>query len=79
MVFENASTNLNTLLYDLGLSQTNQSSCEISVNHHSCYFYSTSSSSLLLPAKHGCCVRASRRSAAGNCEWRTCPWSIRGG
>ncbi len=23
MVFENASTNLNTLLYDLGLSQTN--------------------------------------------------------
>jgi len=38
-------------------------------------FYSTSSSLLLevLPAQHGYCVRVSRRSATGNCKWRTCP------
>ena len=34
--------------------------------------------SAALPTQHGYCVGASRRSAAGNCEWRTCPRSLRG-
>jgi len=50
---------------------------------HSGYFYSTSSSLLLLResplTQHGYCVRVSRRSATGHCEWRTCPRSLRGG
>jgi len=32
-----------------------------------------------LPTKHGYCVGVSRRSATGNCEWRTCPRSLRAG
>jgi len=28
-----------------------------------------------LPTQHGYCVGVSRRSAKGNCEWRTCPRS----
>jgi len=55
---------------------------------HSGYFYSasrvpfiqaTSIAPLLvhhyseaLPTQHGYCVRVSRWSATGNCEWRTC-------
>jgi len=31
-----------------------------------------------LPAQHGYRVRVSRRSATGNCEWRTCPRSLHG-
>jgi len=29
-----------------------------------------------LPTQHGYCVGVSRRSATGNCEWRTCPRSL---
>jgi len=32
----------------------------------------------VLPTQHGYCVRVSRRSATGNCNWRTCPRSLRG-
>src|SRR6218665_3094790 len=32
-----------------------------------------------LPTQHGYCAGVSRRSATGNCEWRTCPWSLGGG
>ena len=32
-----------------------------------------------LPTRHGYYVRVSRRSATGNCEWRTCPRPLRGG
>jgi len=32
-----------------------------------------------LPTQHGYCVGVSCRSAKGNCEWRTCPRSLRGG
>jgi len=32
-----------------------------------------------LPTQHGYCVRVSRQSATGNCEWRTCQRSLRGG
>jgi len=32
-----------------------------------------------LPTEHGYCARISRRSATGNCEWRTIPGSLRGG
>jgi len=51
---------------------------------HSGYFYSASSSSqpLLLrgaPDTARCCIGVSRRSATDNCEWRTCPRSLRGG
>ena len=28
---------------------------------------------------HGYCIAVSRRSATGNCEWRTCPKALRGG
>jgi len=31
-----------------------------------------------LPTQHGYCVGVSRRSATDNCEWRTCPRSLRG-
>jgi len=31
-----------------------------------------------LPTQHGYCARISRRSATGNCEWRTCSKSLRG-
>jgi len=31
-----------------------------------------------LPTQHGYCVRVSRWSATGNCEWRTCTRSLRG-
>jgi len=31
------------------------------------------------PTQHGYCVRVSRQSVTGNCEWRTCPRSLRGG
>ena len=50
---------------------------------HSFYFYSTSSSPLphrcteALPTQRGHCVGVSRRSATGNCEWRTCLSGIR--
>jgi len=30
-----------------------------------------------LPTQHGC-VKVWRRSATGNCKWRTCPRSLRG-
>jgi len=29
-----------------------------------------------LPTQHGYCAEISRRSATGNCEWRTCPRSL---
>jgi len=32
-----------------------------------------------LQTQNGYCVGVSRRSATGNCEWRTCPRSLRGG
>jgi len=32
-----------------------------------------------LPIQHGHCVGVSSQSATGNCEWRTCPRSLRGG
>jgi len=38
------------------------------------YYYSET-----ISTQHGYCVRVSRRSATGNCEWRTCPRSLRGG
>jgi len=31
-----------------------------------------------LPTLHGYCVGVPRQSATGNCEWRTCPRSLRG-
>jgi len=51
---------------------------------HLRYFYSASTSPLLcysetLPTQHGYCAGISRRSATGNCEWRTCPRSLHGG
>jgi len=49
---------------------------------HSFYFYSTSSVyyySEMLLIQHGYCVGFTRWSATGNCEWRTCPRSLRGG
>jgi len=36
------------------------------------YYYSEA-----LPTQHGFCVGFSRRTATGNCEWRTCPRSPR--
>jgi len=45
------------------------------------YFCSASSSlqvnyySEAFLTQHGYCARVSRRSATGNCEWRTCPRS----
>jgi len=33
----------------------------------------------VLPTQHRYCVTVSRRSATGNCEWRTCPKSLLGG
>jgi len=38
------------------------------------YYYSEA-----LPTQHGYYSEISRRSATGNCEWRTCPRSLRGG
>jgi len=32
-----------------------------------------------LPTQHGYGVGVSRRSATDNCQWRTCPRSVRGG
>jgi len=32
-----------------------------------------------LPTQHGYCAGISRRRATGNCEWRTCQRSLRGG
>jgi len=32
-----------------------------------------------LSTQHGYCVGVSRRSARGNCEWRTCPRSLSSG
>jgi len=32
----------------------------------------------VLQAQHGYCAGISRRSTTGNCEWRTCPRSLRG-
>ena len=32
-----------------------------------------------LPTQHGHCVGVSRRSATGNCKWRTCQRFLRGG
>jgi len=53
---------------------------------HSGYFYSATVLPLQVlyyseafPTQHGYCARISRRSATGNCEWRTCPRSLRGG
>jgi len=31
-----------------------------------------------LPTQHGYCAGVSRRSVTSNCEWRTCPSSLRG-
>ena len=50
---------------------------------HSGYFYSASSSPLPLrgapnTGRKLCRIRVSRRSATGNCEWKTCPRSLRG-
>jgi len=33
----------------------------------------------VLPTQHRYCVRVSRQSATGNCEWRTCPIFLCGG
>ena len=33
----------------------------------------------VLPTQHGCCARILRQSATGNCEWKTCSRSLRGG
>ena len=33
----------------------------------------------VLPTQHGYCIEVSCRSATGNCKWRTCPRSLRGG
>ena len=38
------------------------------------YYYSEA-----LLTQHGYCAGISRRSTTGNCEWRTCPRSLRGG
>ena len=38
------------------------------------HFYSEA-----LPTQHGYCAGVSRQSATGNCELRTCPWSLYGG
>jgi len=52
---------------------------------HSGYFYSASSRPLLVIGAPDYSINVvselTRRSAIGNCEWRTCPriWSLRGG
>ena len=50
---------------------------------HSEYFYSVSSSPLLFRGAPDCGIdtasKLTRRSATGNCEWRTCPRSLRCG
>jgi len=50
---------------------------------HSRYFYSASSRPLLLRGAPDYIIdtesELTRRSATRNCEWRTCPRSIRGG
>ena len=50
---------------------------------HSGYFYSTSSSPLLLRCIANYSIdtvsELTQQSATGNCEWRTCPRSLHGG
>jgi len=50
---------------------------------HSGYFYSASSSPLLLRGAPDYSIdtvsKLTRRSATGNCKWRTCPRSLHGG
>jgi len=50
---------------------------------HSLYFYSASSCPLLIKGAPDYSIytvlELRCRSATGNCEWRTCPRSLRGG
>jgi len=43
------------------------------------YFYSTSSSPLLLRGAPDCSIDTARRSATGDYKWRTCPRHLRAG